>query len=88
MVHPHKRTWTLGDLDRESVHRLWFDPVAFRWECVPLVWEAGAVLASESGEVDSAAQRADTAPCLHLGSRIPASQGNDSPSLCRWDVPG
>jgi hypothetical protein len=35
MPHPHKRTWGLGTLDREISYRLWFDPVAFRWEVEP-----------------------------------------------------
>lgn len=32
MPHPHRRTWTLTGLDRDRAWRLWFDPVAFRWE--------------------------------------------------------
>lgn len=33
MPHPHRRTWTLGSLDRDLTYRLWFDPETFRWEC-------------------------------------------------------
>lgn len=32
MPHPHRRTWTLGTLDRTAVYTLWFDAEAFRWE--------------------------------------------------------
>lgn len=35
MAHPRVRTWTLGTLSRETAYRLWFDPVANRWEVRP-----------------------------------------------------
>jgi hypothetical protein len=34
MPHAKVRTWTLGTLDRDVTYRLWFDPVAYRWEVV------------------------------------------------------
>ena len=79
MPHPHKRTWTLGDLDRDVMHRLWFDAVAFRWECVPLVLEAGQVLSQETWEVGRVAERADTAQVLRLVPRMPGGQGDQVP---------
>jgi hypothetical protein len=35
MPHPKVRTWTLATLDRSTAYRLWFDPVAYRWEVCP-----------------------------------------------------
>jgi hypothetical protein len=54
MPHPHARTWTLGTLDRGLTYRLWFDPVAFRWEVEVEGQETGAlttrpVTADEAG---------------------------------------
>lgn len=62
MPHPHRRTWTLGGLDRSLVYRLWFDPVAFRWEVV----EAGAVPAT------TAEQSRETAPTTSAQEPAPA----------------
>jgi hypothetical protein len=38
------RTWTLVDLDRETVYRLWFDPAVNRWEVRPEGQESGTVV--------------------------------------------
>lgn len=36
MGSPARRTWTLAELDRRTVWRLWFDPQLRRWEVAEL----------------------------------------------------
>jgi hypothetical protein len=36
MPHPHKRTWTLGGLDRDATYGLFFNHAENRWDVVEL----------------------------------------------------
>ena len=70
MVHPNRRTWTLGALDREVPHLLWFDDEAFRWECRPVQVEGTEGQASDVA--DHVAKRVDATPTV-LGGPVPWS---------------
>lgn len=41
---PYGRTWTLAELDRVTVYRLWYDPEENRWEVRPEAQQDGTLV--------------------------------------------
>lgn len=37
-ARPRGRTWAFRDLEPDVEYRLWFDPIAWRWEAAP-AWD-------------------------------------------------
>jgi hypothetical protein len=70
MPHPHRRTWTLGTLDRDLVYRLVFDAEAFRWEvqAVCTVAEASEVVGWAGVPAAWLAQAGTRLPDASVGS--------------------
>jgi hypothetical protein len=72
MPHPHKRTWTLERLDRTGSYRLWFDPVAFRWEIEP---EGAGTDPAEGRAAGADRARAEDPPDRAAGSVRASGRG-------------